>query len=388
MFMVHAGKLAAVLLLNIIAVYGFNISLSGTVKDDFGKPVAGATVTTTYYNYSDLSELVITKTDTLGHFNLKVDNLSIRHQERFYLNAVTKFCIKNNVLEFTSSSHVISGKLDIVTTDGKIAHSVPLKRSSRGKQMVVLPSDNSFGVYILRLNVNGTIYTGNLLCLGMWKYALTGLEYKQIGGVSLSNANTIIDTLVVMKKNMLVSRVPLNSYTKTDIAVTETEGILRKIFLISDTMVTGWKMGKSTVDSSFTLWNSADIYSNIDGGGAKYVVNGMKQMADLYMKGSTNSDGTTQSLVPQSSFIMDFGTAVTAKNMYQYMKDQFYDSDALKLPGYSDSLAYVTKSISGITLFSYCKQFYFELCMDNFPSHESAMTAGKMFLEFFISKVK
>jgi hypothetical protein len=176
---------------------------------------------------------------------------------------------------------------------------------------------------------------------------------------------------------MVVSRVPLNSYTKKDIEVATSEGILRKLFLISNTMITGWKIGKSTVDSSFTLWNSADIYSNIDGGGAKYVVNGMKQMADLSMNGPKNSDGTTQKLVPQSSFIMDFGTDATATNMYQYMKDPYYDS-----------LAYVTKSISGITLFSYYKQFYFELCMDNFPSYESAMAAGKMFLEYFISKVK
>jgi hypothetical protein len=387
--MVHAGKIAIVLLFNIIMVYGFDISLSGIVKDDVGKPVAGATVTTIYYQYSVLADQVITKTDTLGHFNLKVDNLSIRHQERFYLNALSQFSIKNNVLEFISSSHVISGQFDIITTDGKMVHSVQLKRSPRGKQTVMLPNKNSFGVYIIRLNVNGTIYTGNLLCLGMWKYALTGLEYKQIGGKSaLSNANAIIDTLVVTKKNMVVSRVPLNSYTKKDIEVATSEGILRKLFLISNTMITGWKIGKSTVDSSFTLWNSADIYSNIDGGGAKYVVNGMKQMADLSMNGPKNSDGTTQKLVPQSSFIMDFGTDATAKNMYQYMKDQYYDSDAIKLPGYSDSLAYVTKSISGITLFSYYKQFYFELCMDNFPSYESAMAAGKMFLEYFISKVK
>jgi hypothetical protein len=372
-----------------ILVHGFDISLSGTVKDDLGKPVADAKVTTTYYQYSKLADKVATMSDSLGRFNLEVTNLSITNQERFYLNAITQFSVKNNMLEFTSSSQVISGQLEVLSIDGKKLFSVPLKRANRGRQSLTLPVKNSFGLYILKLNVNGTIYSGNLLCLGMWNCALTGLEYKQSSGKSAQiSDNASIDTLIVTKKNFIDSRMPINSYKKTEMNETVSGGVLRTLFGISDTMITGWNPGKSTTDSSFTLWNTSDIYSNIDGGGVKYVVNGMRQMADLCMTGQTNQDGSIQQLVPQSSFIMDFGTDNTAKKMYQFIKNDKYDSDALNLDGYSDSVVFITPSLSGITLFSYYKQFYFELCLNNFVSTESAVAAGKVFLEHFISRVK
>ncbi|MBN1602208.1 MAG: carboxypeptidase regulatory-like domain-containing protein [Chitinispirillaceae bacterium] len=382
-------RVCLLMLTSVTFIHGFDISLSGTVKDEQGKPVADAKVTTTYYQYSDLTDKVVTKTDSLGNFKLEVSNLSIRHQERFYLNAVTQFSIKNNILNFTTSSQVVSGRLELLTLDGKKAISVPLQRSVRGRQSVHLPSNHSYGLYILRLNVNGVIYIGNLLCLGPWKHSLTGFEYKQPGGKSaLINENIIIDTLLVTKKNCIDTRIPIESYTESDLSPLLSAGVLRKYFQLSDTIIEGWRPGRSTPDSSFTLWNTSDIYSNINGGGVKYVVNGMLQAADLCMEGPKNSDGSFQMLVAQSSFIMDFGTDNAAQKMYHYIKEDCFDSDASTLPGLSDSIAFVTTALSGITLYSYSKQFYFELCLGNFPTTEGAITIGKTFLDCFISRIE
>lgn len=382
-------RVCLLMLTSVAFIHGFDISLSGTVKDEQGIPVADATVTTTCYQYSDLADKVVTTTDSLGDFNLEITNLSIRHQERFYLNAVTQFSIKNNILDFITSSQVVSGRLELLTLDGKKTFSVPLQRSVRGKQSVNLPSNHSYGLYILRLNLNGVIYTGNLLCLGPWKYSLTGLENKQSGGKSASTkGNTVIDTLLVTKKNCIDTKIPIQSYTKSGLLPTLSAGVLRKIFKISDTIIEGWKPGRSTPDSSFTLWNTSDIYANINGGGVKYVMNGMLQTADICMEGPKNSDGSVQKMVAQSSFIMDFGTENAAQNMYLYIKEDRFDSDATTLSGVHDSIAFITTALSGITLYSYYKQFYFELCLGDFPTIEEATTTGKLFLDYFISRVE
>jgi hypothetical protein len=381
-------KVCLTMLTCVTFIHGFDISLSGTVRDEQGNPVPDATVTTTCYQYSDLADKVVTTTDSQGHFKLEVAGLSIRHQERSYLDAVTQFSIKNNTLNFATSSQVVSGQLELLTLDGKKVFSVPLQRT-RSKQSVHLPANYSYGLYVFRLNVNGIIYTGNILCLGPWKYSLTGLEYKHPGGrSSMTDHNTIIDTLLITKKNFINTRIPIGSYTKSDLLSTLSSGVLRKFFQISDTIIEGWKPGRSTVDSSFTLWNTSDIYLNINGGGVRYVVNGMVQAADLCMEGPKNSDGSVQRLLAQSSFIMDFGADTTARFFYQSTKEDYFDSEARLLPGSDDSTAFITTALSGITIYSYYKQFYFELCLADFPTIDGAIATGKEFLDYFISRVE
>jgi hypothetical protein len=179
-------------------------------------------------------------------------------------------------------------------------------------------------------------------------------------------------------------KIPLESYNKTGVAVSMSGGVLRSKFLISNNMIPNWKMFYSTVDSSFTLWSASDLWQDIDGGETFYRVNGMLQAADMQMKGPVNSDGNNYLLL-SPSFIMDFGTDAKAKAMYDSSKGRFFD---IPFPGYDTSMAFAVKALGSITVYSYCKQFFFNFTLDRYSSADTACAHAKVFLDYWRSKAQ
>ena len=380
--------MTTVLVIGIASVHALDIAVSGTIRDDDGKPVAHASVTTTVYRYSEYADQVYAESDTAGHFSLSARDVAIDRKQQSAQSRHASFTIKNNTLEFPPHLGNFTGKLEITTGHGKLIRSIPLDNVHSGAYSIPLPAMRAIGLYLLRLTINSRVYTGTLLCLGRWIYTPGTLHYAGTEKLSGTENNGTGDTLVVTKAEHIVSKIPLDSYTKDEMDITLSGGVLRSLFLADDTIIPGWKPGYSTADSSFTLWNASDIYSIINGGGEKYVQYGMLQTVDLFMTGPENVDGTPVELTPQSSFIIDFGNDQSAEAMFLNQRNQLFDADALTVEGYGDSTAFATVHLVGATVFSYKKQFYFELSFSGFPDAAEAVGTGKKFLDFFFSKIE
>jgi hypothetical protein len=385
--MAQTVKAAVVVFIGMVSAFALDISLSGTVRDDDGAPVPNAHVTTTTYRYSEYADEVSAESDSAGNFSLTARNLATGYADSRHPESI-QFSIQKNMLAFTSLPGSISGRLDIMTIDGRRVLSLPFDLSAGGKREINIPGRSALGLYFIRLQMDGRVYTGRLLRLGGWMFTSGNMKYDRGGNPTLAEAGGVTDTLVATKSGYVVSRMPIESYEQTDMSITLSTGVLRRLFLVSDTMLPGWKTGYSTADSSFTLWNGSDIYNNINGGGEKYVVNGMLQAADLNMTGPESTDGTPRKLSSQSSFIIDFGTEPSAKKMFLIQKEQYFDDDAQLVEGFGDSVAFATTHLTGATVYSYKKQFYFELSLTGFEDISEAVLTGKAFLEYFTAKVR
>jgi hypothetical protein len=200
----------------------------------------------------------------------------------------------------------------------------------------------------------------------------------------------VVDTLLVVGKDAIDGRLPLDSYTKSNVSVSMSGGVLRSKFLISNNMIPGWKTYYSTVDSSFLLFSASNLYEDIDGGFERYTDKGMLQAADLYMIGGINSEKNNY-LLQSPSFIMDFGTEEKARAMYQSgkAKENFNDTESVTtIPGFDTSLAYAAVKLGGIQVYSYYKQFYFDIILTQYPEMDTARADAKKFLNYWASKAQ
>jgi hypothetical protein len=383
--MIQRGALC-LLLCSAVLVSALDINLKGTIKKSGGTPVAGAKVMTALFRFSNFSDLVSATTDNQGKFAINTTVVSTRNPSAPSVSLV-QFLIKNNIVVFSPSLGAVSGRLDIYSANGKIYSSIPFKGLASGKQGIMLPRLMP-GINLMRLEMNGNTFTQTLLSVGAGVYSQTGSSAVKTSDIaSLGKITAVLDTLIVMKKEFIDAKVPLDSYNKQDIVDSLSTGVLKKLFQISNTMITGWKMRYSTVDSSFVLWSAADLNVDIDGGFERYTNRGMLQAADMTMIGPLNSEGNNFSL-DQHSFIMDFGTEAKAKTMYDSTKGRYYSADAPLIPGYDNSVAFTSTGLGGLTAYAYYKQFYFELILSAYPDDANPVADAKKFLDYFKTKAQ
>ncbi len=383
--MIRTGA-CAVLLCSAILANAVDISISGTIKKAGGVPVAGAKVTTTKFQFSNFSDLVTTLTDSLGKFTLTANGVSTRHSPAAS-PALLQFMVKNNIIVFPSMLGSVSGRADFYSANGKEFLSIPFTGLAAGKQGIMLPRLMP-GVNLMRLTINGSTFSRKLLSVGNGIYSQNGLSFIKTADASMLGKKTaVLDTLVVIKKDFINTKIPLDSYTKQNIVDSVSAGVLKKLFVLSDNMITGWKLPYSTVDSCFTLWSAGDLYQDIDGGFERYTNHGMLQAADITMVGPLTSEDGHFTLDPHS-FIMDFGTEEKAKGMYDYTKSQYFDTDASLIPGYTSAVAFTKDALGGITAYAYYKQFYFELILSGYPEKPQSLTDAKAFMDYFKTKAQ
>jgi hypothetical protein len=365
-----------------VMVNAVNISLSGTLKKDGGTPVAGAIVSTVFFQSKKMADKISDTTDSQGKFDIKATNVSVR-RAGWAASPVCRFSVKNSAIVFAPSLGTVSGKVELYAADGACLFSFPFDNLAAGKQGIALPR-LAAGITLLRVSIAGTSYTQNVVRMGNLVYSQAGASpVRTEQGVAKKTA--IIDTLVAYKQNFIDRKVPLDSYTKANMVDSMSGGILKKLFAISNGMIPGWKMIRSTLDSSFTLWSAADLYKDIDGGFERYTDHGMLQAADIGMLGPINSEGNPFELSIHS-FIMDYGTEPIAKAMYDFSKSQYFGDDALPIPSYENTAAFAKPALGGITVYAYYKQFYFELILSAYPDDANPTADAKLFLDYFKTK--
>jgi hypothetical protein len=88
---------------------------------------------------------------------------------------------------------------------------------------------------------------------------------------------------------------------------------------------------------------------------------------------------------------MDFGTEEKARAMYQSgkAKENFNDTESVTtIPGFDTSLAYAAVKLGGIQVYSYYKQFYFDIILTQYPEMDTARADAKKFLNYWASKAQ
>jgi hypothetical protein len=134
------------------------------------------------------------------------------------------------------------------------------------------------------------------------------------------------------------------------------------------------------------------LNQDIDGGYDEYTKRGMLQAADIQMTGPKSSDSLSEHpryMLHWPSFVMDFGTEANAKTMYSWSRSKYYSSDgSATIPGYDTSVAWGEAGMGSLTVYSYYKKFFIKLDLEYFPEADTAVTMGKMFLDFFKSKIQ
>jgi hypothetical protein len=379
------------------AAAAFNVSLSGTVKKDDGSVLSGAKVNTTFFNQYFQDRLADTS-DAQGRFSITADNVSsVRLAVPARQSAALPFKLRNNAVIFSPALGTVSGKLAVHSADGREVFSTLFSDLRTGCQGIMLPRLMP-GMNVMRLSVAGNLYTQELLCAGNAVYSKSGFGYNQKAAAPvMAKRVAIVDTLITYKKDRIDGRIPLDSYTKSNVNVTMPAGVLKTKFAISNTMIPNWKMMFSTLDSSFSLWSPSDLNDNIDGGFEFYTSRGMLQAADIGMIGPKSGEvDNTDPLHPDSirvilarqSFIMDFGTEANAKAMYEAAKGKYYDKENGVIPGYDTATTCLKTNLAGITVYSYYKQFYFDYTFDRYPDIDSSRVHAKLFLDYWRSKAQ
>jgi hypothetical protein len=148
--------------------------------------------------------------------------------------------------------------------------------------------------------------------------------------------------------------------------------------------IPGWKPASAA--DSFSLWTAKNFYEHVDGAFEVYTDRGMVEAADFRMVGAADSAGRVHEVYPHS-FIMDFESDSNASIMYHHMKTVYSSDVVTAIPGYDTATAFGVPAESGITMHAHCGYFYFQVLFLGFSDRNQALSAGKVFLDFFKGKI-
>jgi hypothetical protein len=190
------------------------VSLSGTVKKTNGS-VGLKDVKISLIKTKDLT----TTTDANGAFVLKTPtSILITAAD---VSTSPRFQFKGNSVVFTSIDQNLRGSIDIFSSDGKRKTSVDLNSRPAGQHSIILPQLFS-GINVIRIAINDLVFTRTIICLG------NNLFLKNETPANLKPANfsfekqaatSAVDTLVAEKQGYAVGKIPIESFTKQNIAI-------------------------------------------------------------------------------------------------------------------------------------------------------------------------
>jgi hypothetical protein len=189
------------------------VNLSGTVKKSGGSAgIAGVKVSLA--KVKTLS--VLTAAD--GSFFISGGTPVLSPEQK---NAALQFTLTGNMLVLPYGYTIISGGIDLFSSAGKKVASAPFGFTRTGRQGAILPR-LSPGLNIVRLNINGASYSQALLSVGkdIFLKNETPDNNPSLFTLAKQSAAAAVDTLVAEKNGYLTARMPLDNYTKQNIAVT------------------------------------------------------------------------------------------------------------------------------------------------------------------------
>lgn len=210
--------------LSVLLLAGSEVfALSGTVKDNKGAAVEGATV----FLASDTT--VRQTTNASGAFTIN-KSVSIRSGETAFggAQAVSGLAFMDGRLRFTLASPARSGAIALFTGDGRRLSSTPLGPVGAGRQEASLPALEP-GLYVLRLTLDDysgiarLVHTGGkgdfLLPAADGASDALGAAPDAPAFLRKSASAAVVDTLKVRKTGFATAKSPVASYDQTGIAV-------------------------------------------------------------------------------------------------------------------------------------------------------------------------
>jgi len=197
-------------------LFAATVSLKGTVKNSAG----GAAIVGAKVALGKLTTYRIT-TDAQGAFDLNAPTQVLPQSQK---QAQFQFSLARNALVISPIFEKAKGCVEVFFTNGRKNISIPFIGNRTGKQMVSLP-DFASGLNVIRVTIGNETITRTLVCLdNSNRYLKNDNANTAINGnfvlAKSTTAATVVDTLIVSKANYVTKRTTLDSYTKTDLAIT------------------------------------------------------------------------------------------------------------------------------------------------------------------------
>jgi hypothetical protein len=203
------------ILLNVYLASAETVSLKGIVTKTGGTAgIAGVKVSLT-----ELPELSAT-TQSDGTFILTGTTASLPGSIRY--NVPAQFTIKGNTITLFPASKSVSGRVDILSIDGRTRSSVKIRDLSAGMQRITLSRLVS-GISIIQITIGTETFTRAVVGVDN-RRVVDGKPARTVkGGEAISSgtsAATAVDTLKAEKEGYLTAKVAIENYTMDNMTVT------------------------------------------------------------------------------------------------------------------------------------------------------------------------
>lgn len=184
------------------------VSISGTITKSGGGALRDVTCT-----LAGVSGLTAT-TDASGKFTLENVSTGIL---RSTVGQPLTFKLNGKELFIYGADNEISGTVSVYSRDGKKVSSVNFSQANGSSAPIMLPAFST-GLNILKITLNGKIYTSSLLQLPRQSARLGTSTSNQVG-LFRSAADAIVDTLITKKSGFAEKRTPISSYTLSNLSI-------------------------------------------------------------------------------------------------------------------------------------------------------------------------
>jgi hypothetical protein len=188
------------------------VAISGTVTKTGGGPLQGVVITLA--KKSGLSAF----TDASGKFTLSSVQTLRMPSPRIL---APEFALKGKTLTIVPVSGAVHYAVEVFSGNGRKIASIAFANLQSGKQSLVLPEFGP-GMSILRIALNGTIYTFPVLRMGNALYFMNQADDVTANGKSMlakAISAPAIDTLVARKLGFTDNKTPVASYSLSNVAV-------------------------------------------------------------------------------------------------------------------------------------------------------------------------
>jgi hypothetical protein len=209
------GKFVCLLLLisSSLVIQAENVSISGVVKKT-GTTTGIAGVKVVLAKKSTLSAV----TDADGKFTLSgstpIQQINPELQS-FHFN------LRGNTIVFSPISQNVTGNIEIISSNGKMIFSTTISLDKNSIHSLSLPPIGS-GINIMRITIGEKSVSRTLVCMGDDLFMEDGSKSEHnIGSfvVMKQAAAAVVDTLLVSKSGYTTKKVPIDGYTKQNMAI-------------------------------------------------------------------------------------------------------------------------------------------------------------------------
>ena len=211
--MIRAIPLSVIMLSITLSLHAQTVSLSGTVK----KAGAASGLEGVKVSLAKRGDLADT-TDAEGKFLIN-EITAVRSRQHEIPSF--QFNLKGNRIVFSSISRNVSGNMAIFSGNGKKIFSIDFASPQENHRIITLPELSS-GINIIRITMGNTTLTRTLVRVGNELFMEEGSPTETAAGtifLQKQAAATVVDTLIAEKSGYTTKKVPIDAYTKQDIAI-------------------------------------------------------------------------------------------------------------------------------------------------------------------------